>query len=380
MSFRDVGREAGLTHGALYARFEDSEELLVDVWTGVLRQRLIGLLDAARTAAMYPSEETIDALLDFVNNGEDVDVAAVFVMLTSRRFIVLQEELEEFVHDYLENGEGVSRAIRSRMLTLFSIVCYKIFTNFAYGINTERIAFLRRVLLDALRTDPEDVLEVPLTSPEVPATPLVRNDFRTQLAYHTFSAIGRSGYTRATISRISRRANCSPGAIYKLYSSKDELVAGSIRAQMQPPAITATRLAQLLNEGTLTQFLCAAASCQDSVRKFFTLELLMASAHNATIRDAVETQFQRLNSFESLEVDIPDEERRNFLFMIREVMALLLGVSCLTTLTEASDVDFNQFAEPFRRALLSCFPSWPDIARQLKGAATTLPLNYGEPE
>ena len=42
ISFRDVGARRGLTHGALYARFEDVEELLIDLWD-------------ARTAATAPS-------------------------------------------------------------------------------------------------------------------------------------------------------------------------------------------------------------------------------------------------------------------------------------------------------------------------------------
>jgi AcrR family transcriptional regulator len=63
ISFRDVGREAGLTHGALYARFEDVEELLVDLWTSVLCGRAIKLLDAAREAATHPSDDSIEALL-----------------------------------------------------------------------------------------------------------------------------------------------------------------------------------------------------------------------------------------------------------------------------------------------------------------------------
>ena len=51
ISFRDVGRMAGLTHGALYARFEDVEELLVDLWNEVLSQRAIAMFEAARHAA-----------------------------------------------------------------------------------------------------------------------------------------------------------------------------------------------------------------------------------------------------------------------------------------------------------------------------------------
>ncbi len=150
---------------------------------------------------------------------------------------------------------------------------------------------------------------------------------------------------------------------------------------MQGPGITATRLARILNEGTLAQYLYAAASSKDSDRKFFTLEVLMASTHNEKIRLAVEKQFDRLYSFESLVVNIPEEERQRFHFMLRELIVLILGVSFLSTLTTVTaDIDYYQFAEPFRRALLSYFPSWPEIARQLKEMSTTLPQRYHEPQ
>ena len=94
ISFRDVGREAGLTHGALYARFEDAEELLVDLWSEVLCERMVALLHAAKDAARNPNEQTVDTLLDFVRNAEEADVAAVVVLFGARRFIVLHEEVD----------------------------------------------------------------------------------------------------------------------------------------------------------------------------------------------------------------------------------------------------------------------------------------------
>ena len=212
ISFRDVGREAGLTHGALYARFEDVEELLVDLWTEVLSQRAIAMFEAACNAATTPSETTVDALLDFVRNADAADVVAVQVLFLSRRFVVLSEEVEVFIHDYLEIRGNVPHALHSRTLALFSLISVKIFSHSEFGLDPERIDFLAPVLVDALRTDPEDVLPVPLSEPHDRVLPLPTNDLRSQLSYYTFSAVGRSGYTRATISRISRRANCSTGS------------------------------------------------------------------------------------------------------------------------------------------------------------------------
>ena len=55
---------------------------------------------------------------------------------------------------------------------------------------------------------------------------------------------------RATISRISRRANCSPGSIYKIYPSKEDLVIAAVRAVMQAPWIALTNFNDILEEGS----------------------------------------------------------------------------------------------------------------------------------
>jgi len=379
ISFRDVGREAGLTHGALYARFEDVEELFVDLWSEVLCGRMIALLEAARAAAATPTEDSIDALLDFVRNAESEDVAAVVVLFASRRFIVLHEEVEGFIHDYLEESGDSSLAIWSRTLILFSLVTIKLFSNLAFGLDRDRFAFFRSVLMKALTITPEDVLHAPSTNLDVLATPLKRDSFQSRLAYQTFSAIARSGYSKTTISRISRRAECSPGGIYKLYASKDDLVVGSLRNQMQSPRMTASRLSQILDEGMLAQLLYSAAKEQDPIRKYFTLEMFMASAHNATIRDALGAQLAKLIKADSYVVDLPEEERRNLKHMINEIIVLVLAVSFLTTVTGlAEELDFNQFAEPIRRTLLQVFPKWPEMSRQLSEMAERLPHVYSD--
>ncbi len=381
ISFRDVGRKAGLTHGALYARFEDVEELLVDLWNEVLSKRAIAMFEVARNAASKPSDESVDSLLDFVRNAEPADVAAIQVLFLSRRFVVLFEEVETFVHDYLETRGEYSSAVQSRALALFSLISAKIFSNSEFGLNPDRIKFLAPVLVATLKTDPEDVLEVPLAEPNDRLIPAPNSDLRSQLAHYTFSAVGRSGYTRATISRISRRANCSPGAIYKIYPSKEDLVIAATRGLMQAPWITLSSAAALLNEGMLAQLLYASASNQNGLRRDFILEMMMASAHNAKLRDAVGAQLKLIESVAPRIVGISDEERKHLEYMLREVVLLVLGVSFLSAVSTAiSSMDFNQFAEPFRQSLIDCcFPSWADISRQLKEMSAAWPQKSPSP-
>ena len=65
ISFRDVGHEAGLTHGRSYARFEDVEELLVDLWVSVLRASR-GRDDRLprRTRRPIPSDEVVHEVIE----------------------------------------------------------------------------------------------------------------------------------------------------------------------------------------------------------------------------------------------------------------------------------------------------------------------------
>ena len=122
------------------------------------------------------------------------------------------------------------------------------------------------------------------------------DDLRTQLAYATFGVVGKSGYTRATISRIARRANCSPGAIYKLYPSKEDLVIAAFHDLMRARWMNASNFIDVLEEGSLTQLLYSAASELNAVRQSFTLETALAAAHSEKLRDAMLGQVGELES------------------------------------------------------------------------------------
>src|ERR1700677_3930946 len=102
VSLRDVGHEAGLTHGATYARYEDVDELLVDLWNSTLVQRAVTMYELCRTAASEPSANSVGAVFQFLRDASAADVAAVHVLLVARRIPILQEEVEPFIQAYLE--------------------------------------------------------------------------------------------------------------------------------------------------------------------------------------------------------------------------------------------------------------------------------------
>jgi hypothetical protein len=150
---------------------------------------------------------------------------------------------------------------------------------------------------------------------------------------------------------------------------------------MEAPWITIAALANILEVGMLTQLLYSAASFQNEVRRSFTLEIAMASAHSEKIRAAVESQLQGLELLVPLLEGVTENEKNELRYMIRVIISVTLGTSFLSTVTKATDqIDFNQFAEPLRRSLLGRAElPWTEIRRQLLQIAGAMKAPIARP-
>ena len=140
VSLRDVGKHAGLTHGATYARYEDVNELLVDLWETRLCRSAIAMFERSVEAVETPNEQTVGALFELVRESSPDDAAMVQVLLISRRIPILYEEVEPFVRNYLEPDEDLtlhSSAIFTRALTLFSLTMVHVFADSQFGVRSQ---------------------------------------------------------------------------------------------------------------------------------------------------------------------------------------------------------------------------------------------------
>jgi AcrR family transcriptional regulator len=370
VSLRDVGHHAGLTHGATYARYEDVDELLVDLWNSVLAKRATALFEMSMTAAESPSVTSVGALFDSIRDTTPADVASVHLLLTARRIPTLNEEVEPFVQSHFQLDSHASerdQALFARGLTLFAMTMMQIFATSQFGWDREYQAILEKLLIATLEVEPSDVAPVTFRPPDDRIILAPADDLKAQLAYATFGVVGKSGYTRATISRIARRANCSPGAIYKLYPSKEDLVIAAFHDLMRARWMKFTNFVDLLDEGALSQLLYSSASEQNAVRQSFTLETALAAAHSDKLRDAVLGQIGELESVVPLLKNVGEDEKKHLRYMIRSIVFVTVGVNFLSTVTDVTrHVDFNQFGEPFRRALLrDVVPTWSQMCQQI---------------
>lgn len=374
LSLRDVGRRAGLTHGATYARYEDVDELLVDLWMAVLCERVRALFECCERAARQPGAESVGAMLDAVRDARDADVAALRVLLTARRIPTLYEEVEPFITDCLDRhadaDDDAVAALRARTIALFSMMALQILGRRDLGAEDDLRAGLEKSLLAALETDPQEVTEVSVPQFVEPFALPDSEDLRTQLSLATFKVVGKSGYTQATISRIARRAHCSPGAIYKLYPSKEDLVIAAFNDLVRARWLQISNFLDLLEEGSLSGLLGDVSDPKNAVRTQFVLEATLAGAHLPRLQATVLHQIAEMNNAIDHVEGIGEPERRRLHHVFECITFLTIGVAFFSTVTPTvSRARFNEFAEPLRRSLwLDGVPAWDEMRARLRDA------------
>lgn len=371
LSLREVGQEAGLTHGATYARYEDVDELLVDLWNSTLVHRAVAMYERCVAAATDASAESVGALFEHLRDARAVDVATVHVLLIARRIPILEEEVEPFIRSYLEARAPATDVTHARAFLLFGVFMVHVFGAHQFERRGDYLATIEKLVLATLETDPAEVGAVALAAADDRVIPAPGENLKSQLAYATLGVVAKSGYVRATMSRIARRAQCSPGAIYKLYPSKEDLVIAALRDIMRAPWLRAANFADLLEEGSLTQLLYSSSSVQNEVRQSFTMETTVATTHSEKVRLAVWGLFRELEDAVQALSGTSGSESELLGHLIRSITSMVVAVNWLTTMTTATrDIDFNQFVEPFRRVILrEVLPNWGEIAAQIRQGA-----------
>jgi AcrR family transcriptional regulator len=378
LSLREVGIAAGLTHGATYARYEDVEEMLVDLWISKLRERLVSLIELSMDAAENPDAQSIGALFERLRVSDHADLAALEVFLLARRIPPLLEECESFVTAYLEPDGGTSeqsRAIFARTIVLFGMALSRLYSEAMFGHDSAYQNAVEKLMIDVLSSSPTkvgtlDASSLSLGTSEMDERTYLPSDdtLKMELSRSTYAVIGKSGYVRATISRIARRANCSPAAIYKAHKSKEDLVIRSFVDMIGERWMNLDDMASLLEDGYLTQLLHSEASDQYAPRRNFIMEMAFASVHHPPIREAVVNQIVKTEVVVPNLIELDGEAKERLRYTIRTITSLVVGVGWVATIAPTTkDLDFSQFTQPLQDSLREQWqPDWPDISQEIR--------------
>lgn len=352
LSLREVGAHAGLTHGATYARHEDAHDFLADLWNVTLSVAASDLMEMCTRAAEDPSALSVGALLARLREHRHADRAAVEVLLASRRIPVLHEVVESFIDKNLvspmDAASGMAETFsRFLFLVAVSLSCALIGEGFAGNL----VHDLESILVRALRTTSGDAPS-PTTSVRGSRPIVAGNSLRQELEYATCLAVGRSGYHGATISRIARIADCSPGAIYKMYKSKEDLVVATFGDTGGLRWIGFSDLARVLEPGVLSSLLTHECGEANALRRNFLLEMVLA-AHDARLSSVVGEQMA--DPMGTITRAVAGNVKGETLRRVIEPIAILInGMRWLTTISpHVQWHDFSKAAESYRLSIIA---------------------------
>lgn len=358
-----VARRAGLSTGAIYSRFEDTTELLVDLWTSRCQQAGTDLVNIAMQALLGNEDDAKGdvarrQLVEALTDPSPAVSALIELIVIAHR----DEALAEVVipgGTAMVAGHGVTRSAdpdrRAKAALVVSFLLGMLLLG-ASGAEVEpdwERAFEDMAVRLRQRVEPTGKPEL-LTLPELPSVDELDDDpTRAALKLACMEVIGRVGLQRATVTRIARRAGLTHGAIYGLFGSKEELVATAV-AELTEQILGLDRdfnRMQFDRIGDYRATLSAVlAGFTDGGRRpwhLFRLECHLAQRHDPAVASALDAVYSRIMAHNAvaftqlLGMDVPMARSR-----ARMQLAVPLGRILLQALVPGAmdEVDWRRSA------------------------------------
>lgn len=236
LSINDVAKLSGLTTGAIYGRFEDRDEMAIELWQSVVKhpfrarlQRNVEFFYARRNA---PSDRDLEppnleqsALIgkDFEEPDEIAKLGAEFLVVARRNLAIGEVVIPEVTSWFSELGlSKTNPAIDNAAIAI----------GLSASIGTALRTFVMKsnpnwsAIANGLRSATTHATPIELSKESPPpnwVNPETENPVRTALINAVAEVVAKSGYANATISRIVRRAGLTNGSLYNLYTDKEAL-------------------------------------------------------------------------------------------------------------------------------------------------------------
>jgi AcrR family transcriptional regulator len=290
LGFTAVAKRSGMSTGALYSRYENVDELLIDLW----EQRALPRLEAMTETFIASTQDgTRDnarkEMTAHLNAGDPLCTLVALLMVVGRRNEVLREVIEPDVRRIVD-------AARSRLATypqmLASILGALLMIRGA-RVKTMEWSYFVSVLSSSCE---RGALEIIGVDPDYPRYSQLSFDGLDDFDHRLFTAaaevIGRVGVDRSTISRIARTAGVNPAGIYARHRDKEKLLADLIAVVLKAvDEADKTLKSEFLDNkpifNLMIQFQRAVVDpTYQSVRNL-RLELIYAAGHHEGVRESM---------------------------------------------------------------------------------------------
>ncbi len=233
LSIGQVAKLSGLTTGAIYGRFEDCDEMAIELWQSVVKEPfkarlnrnvdyIYGSLSSSKSLRQIADSEAV-LRSDFENPDEISKLGAEFLVVARRNLAIGEIVIPEVTNWFAELAlSETNNPIDNAAIAIgLSASIGTALRSFVLKSNTNWFAIangLRAATADA------KAVKLPPNSPSpVWVDPQNDNPVRAALVKAVVEIVAKSGYADATISRIVRRAGVTNGSLYNLYKDKEAL-------------------------------------------------------------------------------------------------------------------------------------------------------------
>jgi AcrR family transcriptional regulator len=308
VGFTAIAKRAGLSTGALYARYENADELLIDVWLHeclpTVRQFLSDAIDASIGDNRNASQQ---ALSRSINDIPPSLAVAVSLMVVSHRNETLAEVIVPSFRRLMSELE--ERMPHAAMLV--SQYFGQLILIRGTGMNNLDWSRVVRVLSDISAETFEP--KIPSDLPDFGQGPFNfdLDDIDASLFEAVEAVIASVGVDKATISRIARKAGINPASIYMRYEDKEVMLERAVQVVYLNSTLRNAdmlgRLAQNYQSNSAASALMR-ASAADSNRqqRLLRLEVLHSAAHHEYLLRCMRTLYEG-----AIARDVIVQERRS---------------------------------------------------------------------
>ncbi|MFM8778227.1 MAG: TetR/AcrR family transcriptional regulator [Acidimicrobiaceae bacterium] len=323
LSIGEVARLSGLTTGAIYGRYEDADEMAIELWQSVIRQPFKARLQRSvefivagpnnlpsANRSKIVAEGALETITkDFESPDEIAKLGAEFLVISRRNQTVGEVVIPEVTNWFSEFG---------LVNTNDPIANATIVIGLSASIGTALRTFVLKAnpswmtIANALQDAATEATPVKIPNGSPPPNwvePETENPVRSALIDAVAEVVAKTGFANATISRIVRRAGVTNGSLYNLYKDKEALtddamqiflnLSSDVNRESNRRAATDLRLDRGLNDSFVMGLLPNRRMWLD-----FRLECLIASRNHLPTRRKFKQSLER--SRDDLASTMPD--------------------------------------------------------------------------
>lgn len=299
LSFTGIAKRAGLTTGSLYSRYEERSELLIDVWQCRCQPVLHEFLQLVAASLTLEGTGERRHLAEILRSPSPELMVAIELLVVARRI----DELGEIVMPWLvtEFRDGTVNGQTDQFQYIAAITVGSLLVTFGIADDSLDWTEFCDVSFNAWANAPR-TKKVEL--PKIGLEGWIDGEFddaERRLIRSTLEVVAKTGFERATVSRIARRSGMNPATLYQRYADKEQLMTHVIEKAVVSNLANFTSLNRSFSADNVTDFhlvgmALAAALMEPQFKEVrqIRLEVHLAAAHNTSIGAFLREQARRV--------------------------------------------------------------------------------------